>query len=37
MKKKIAITAVIILVVAGLLGVAHLVDFIGMLKKLHGG
>lgn len=37
MKKKIAISVVIIAVVAGLLGIAHLVDFMGMMKKLHGG
>lgn len=37
MKKKIVISVVIIAVIAGLLGVAHLVDFMGMIKKLHGG
>ena len=37
MKQKIAISVVIIAVVSGLLGIAHLFDFMGMMKKLHGG
>jgi hypothetical protein len=37
MKKKIAISVVIIAVFAGLLSIAHLVDFMGTMEKLHGG
>lgn len=36
MKKRIATAVVTIAVVAGLLGIAHMVDFIGKLEKLHG-
>ena len=37
MKKNILISVAIIAVMASLLGVAHMVDFVGMIKKLHGG
>ena len=37
MKKKIVITAAILIVVAGLLFVAHTIDLIGILKRMHGG
>jgi hypothetical protein len=37
MKKKIAIVAGIALLLAGTLWVAHHVDFVAYLKRLHGG
>lgn len=37
MKKKIITIVVVIGVIASLLGIAHVFDFVGMIKKLHGG
>lgn len=37
MKKKCLIAVALILALAGLLGTAHMMDFMGMMKKLHGG
>lgn len=37
MKKKTIIAIVALVAVAGLVGSAHTIDFIGMMKSLHGG
>lgn len=37
MNKKTIATVLFFAVLASLLALAHLVDFMGMIKKLHGG
>ncbi len=37
MKKKIVVAVSVLLFVAGLLLTAHTVDFMGIMKRMHGG
>lgn len=37
MRKKIVVTVSVLIVVAGLLLTAHRVDFMGIMKRMHGG
>lgn len=37
MARKTIITGTILVVIAGLLLAAHKIDFIGILKRMHGG
>ena len=37
MGKKAAIAVIVLVVVAGLLWMAHVVDFMGIMKRMHGG
>jgi len=37
MGRKAAIAVIVLVVVAGLLRMAHMADFIGMMKRMHGG
>lgn len=35
--RKAAIAVIVLVVAAGLLRMAHVVDFIGIMKRMHGG
>ena len=37
MRKKIIVTVSALVVIAGLLLAAHMVDFMGIMKQMHGG
>jgi hypothetical protein len=37
MRRKAAIAAIVLVVVVGLLLTAHTVDFMGIVKRMHGG
>jgi hypothetical protein len=37
MRKKIVVTVSVLIVIAGLLLTAHTVDFMGIMKRMHGG
>jgi len=37
MRKKIIVTVSLLIVTAGLLLTAHTVDFMGIMKRMHGG
>jgi hypothetical protein len=37
MRKKIIVTVSALIVIAGLLLTAHIVDFMGIMKRMHGG
>ena len=37
MCKKITITVIVLVIVVGLGLTAHMLDFVGLIKKLHGG
>lgn len=37
MRKKIAVIAAILAIISSLLFVAHRIDLIGILKRMHGG
>ena len=37
MSKKVMIAVITAIVIAGLVAAAHMVDFIGIAKRIHGG
>lgn len=37
MRKEVIVTVSVLIVIAGLLLTAHMVDFMGIMKRMHGG